>query len=273
MNQVELKKRQTELASYIIGMVCLVIIGNFLGDNGIAYFAVAFECFLLPIILLTHKLEDTLGKLLRNRTSKGQYKNAKKFRRNIFGAGAVLGLAGSVALFAAAELLGEKLFGLTYSVAMICILAPVVLLRMVASILLGYFQGEGTELPAIISYIMRQIGIVLLAVLFVKLLGNYGAKVSALLREENFTAMYCGMGYALAMLVSEILVVLFLGFVYQGSRGRAKKGVNDGMRVQETFAGQVAAVVSNTFPLTLGALIGHIPVWTGFFSTRRAWSR
>ncbi|MBQ8117840.1 MAG: oligosaccharide flippase family protein [Lachnospiraceae bacterium] len=270
MNQVERKKRQVEFASYVLGAISLMIIGNFLGDNGIAYFAAAYESFQLLAILLTYRLEDTLAKLLKNRTGKGQYKNAQKLRKNVVVLGLIFGAAGSLALFAGAGVLGETVLGLGHSVAMIRILAPILFFRTLVTIMLGFFQGEGTELPAVISYVMRQICILLFAILLVKFCGNYGDKVSALLREENFAAMYRGMGYAAAMLLAEILVFLFLAFVYQGSRGRAKKGVTEGMRGQEAFTTQVAAVASNTFPLTLVALLGHLPVWLGFFFFRKS---
>lgn len=263
MNQTEMKKRQVELGSYILEMICLLVIGNLLGNNGIAYFAVAIESFLFFQLLLTHRLADTLGRLIRNRTIKGQYKNARKFKRNALSVSLVTGLTGSVLLFALAGAIGEKLFHVTYSVAMIRILAPVVFLRTIISVLLGCFQGDGTELPAVISYIMRQVCTIVFAILFVKLLGSYGVKVSALLREDNFTAMYGGIGFALAVLISEVLVFLFLVFVYQGSRTRVKKNSGDGMRVTDTFASQMRAIFTNLFPLVLVAILSHLPIWAG----------
>lgn len=270
MNQTELKKRQVELGTYILEMICLLVMGNFLGDNGIAYFAVAFECFLFFQLLLTYKLADTLGRLIRNRTIKGQYKNARKFKKNLMLTGMITGLSGSVLLFVLAEALGEKAFGLTYSVAIIRILAPVIFFRTIISILLGYFQGDGTELPAVITYVMRQVCTLLLAVLFVRVLSGYGNKVSALLRQDDFTAMYGGMGLALAILISELLVFLFLIFVYQGSRRRTRKSSGDGMRVTDTFGSQLRAVSINLFPLVFVALLNHLPMWTGILFFRKS---
>ena len=55
------------------------------------------------------------------------------------------------------------------------------------------------------------------------MLGGYGEKVSSLLRQENFTGMYSGLGIALAIDISELFVILFLGLIYKGSRRFEKR--------------------------------------------------
>ena len=142
MNQIELKKRQMEMVSQMLGLIVLLVLGNLLGDNGIAYLAIAVEVFLLFWTFTGSRLADILGRILRGRSSKGQYKNAVKLRRNALVIEGFLGIVGSVIMFLVAEPLGESLFGLTYSVAIIRILAPVVFVRTLSSVLLGYFQGQ-----------------------------------------------------------------------------------------------------------------------------------
>lgn len=263
MNQIEIRKRQVEIGSYVLEMVILLVLGNLLGDNGIAYLAFAVECFSLFWTVTGGKVADVLGKLLRARSSRGQYKNAGKLRRNALLLEGVTGLLGSLVLFVCAGLLGKTFFGLVYSVAIIRILAPVVFLRTMVSVLLGYFQGEGTELPSVISYVMRQLCILGFSLLFVKLLGDYGQKVSALERQENFTAMYDGMGVALGMLISEILVLLFLFLVYRGSRRKERKTNGEGMRTTDTFGSQAGILYASLFPLVLTAILQRLPIWLG----------
>jgi len=261
--QVELKKRQVEFGSNILGMISLIILGNILGDNGVVYIAFAFEVYLFFRTIISSGFSDTLGRLLRGRTSKGQYKNAAKLKRNAFVLETAVGAAVSVLVLAIAGIVGERLLGIRYCTAMICILAPGILLHAMVSILLGYFQAEGTELPTVISYVMRQVCIFLFALLFSKLLGEYGRKVSALLRQENFTAMYSGMGVALAITISELLVLLFLFLVYRSSRTRGKKGTGEGMRITDTFGSQTGAVLSSMYPTMLIAVCAHLPIWLG----------
>lgn len=270
MNQIEMKKRQMEMVSYILGLLVLLLLGNVLEDNGAAYLAIAVESFLLFWTFTGSCLADTLGRLVRSRSSKGQYKNATKLRRNALVVEGFLGAVGSVALFLLAEPLGEGLFGLSYTVSMIQILAPIVFVRTLSSVLLGYFQGEGTELPTVISYLVRQVCVFGLSLLFVNLFKSYGAKVSDLLRDDNFTAMYSGMGVSLALLVTEVLLFLFLFLVYRGSRRREKRNGNEGMRTTDTFAGQIAVLYSNLFPTILTTFLAMLPMWLGILFYRKS---
>ena len=270
MNQVEIKKRQAEIASYVLEMIILLVLGNILGNNGIAYIAFAVECFLFFWTVTGSRVADVLGKLLRARSSRGQYKNANKLRKNALILEGTAGLAGSVILYACAGLLGERLLGLIYMVAILRILAPVVFLRTMVSVLLGYFQGEGTELPSVISYVMRQLCILGFSVLFANLFGIYGHKVSALLRLDDFTAMYGGMGVALGILLAEVLVLLFLFLVYRGSRRKEKKSDNEGMRTTDTFGSQAVILYSSLTAPVFTALLQQMPVWLGMFFFRRS---
>ena len=270
MNQIEIKKRRMEFGSFVLEMVVLLVLGELLGDNGVVYIAFALESFMLFWTLAGSGMADALGKLLRGRSARRQYKNAARLRKNALIFAALLGLAGSVALFACAELLSESLFRISYSTAIIRWLAPVIFLRAVTAVLLGYFQGEGTELPAVISYVIRPVCVLGFSLLFIKLFGDDGSKVSALLRQENFTAMYGGLGVALAVLVSEVLVVLFLFLVYRGSRGKERKGGGDGARTIDGFGGQIRMLYGNLFPQIGRALLQQLPVWLGMYFFRNS---
>ncbi|MBE5864906.1 MAG: hypothetical protein E7292_01670 [Lachnospiraceae bacterium] len=270
MNQIEIKKRQMQLIAWGLGLIVLLVLANLLGDNGIAYVAVSIELFMLFWTVTGGELADVLGKLLRNKVNKGQYKNAKKLRRTTLVVEGFIGIVGSVVLFVLAKPLGEGLFGVSYSVAIIRILAPVVFVRTLSSVLLGYFQGEGTELPAVISYLVRQVSIFGFSLLFVNLLKGYGGKVSDLLRQENFTAMYGGMGVAIAVLVTELLIVIFLFFVYRGSRRRERRGNGEGMRTTDTFSGQLVLLYGNLFPAMLKTFLLYFAMWIGIIFYRKS---
>lgn len=270
MNQIEMKKRQMEMVSYILSLIVLLVLGNILGDNGIVFLAIAVECFLLFWTFTGSRLADTLGRLLRGRSNKGQYKNAMKLRRISLVLEGFLGMIGCVVMFLSAKNISEGLLDLPYSVTMIRILAPVIFIRTLSSVLLGYFQGEGTELPTVISCLMRQVCVLGLSLFFVGFFKDYGSKVSALLRQENFTAMYGGMGVAVAVLVSEILVLLFLLLVYRGSRRKERRNNGEGMRTTDTFAGQTVALYRNLLPQILAMFLGLFPMWLGMVLYRRS---
>ena len=269
MNQIEIRKRQMEAVSCVLEMMTLLVLGNILGDNGIVYLAVALECLSFFWTVTGSRVADVLGRLLRGRSSKGQYRNANMLRKNVLFLEGFIGLIGGVILFIFAGFLGDRFFGVSYSVAMIWILAPVVLLRTFVSVLLGYFQGEGTELPSVISYVMRQLCILFFSLVFAGLFDKRGQLVSALLRQENFTAMYGGMGVALGILIAEALVFLFLFLVYRGSRKKERKSGGEGMRITDTFGSQAGALYGTMLPLIFTALLQQLPIWLGLFFFRR----
>ena len=80
MNQAEVKRRQAEAAADILTLVTIYVLGRLLGNNGITYVAVAVEVCTFFCILIDGSMADALGKLLRSRKNKGQYKNIARMR-------------------------------------------------------------------------------------------------------------------------------------------------------------------------------------------------
>lgn len=229
MNQAEAKRRQAEALSDILMFVTIYILGRLAGDKGIAYTAVAVQACTLLWIVVNGGLSDALGRLLRTRKNKGQYRNIARMRGSALLFQSVLGLAGSLGLAALSGVVAEKLFRIPYSGLILLAMSPAVLLRSVSAVLAGYFQGEGSEFPRAIAGILRQVFLLVFGILFCRLVGGYGEKVSSLLRQENFAAMYSGLGIGLAVSLSELPVILFLGLVYRGSRRFERKAKQEGM--------------------------------------------
>ena len=229
MNQTEIRRRQAGAFAYILMFVTIYVMGRLTGDKGIAYTAVAAQACAIFWIAINGSMSDTLGRLLRNRRNKGQYRNMAKMRSSAMLFQLALGALGSLILAAMSGILADKLFRIPCSRLILLAFAPVVLLRTVSAVLAGYFQGEGSEVPGAIAGILRQILWLGFGLLFCRILGGYGEKVSDLLREENYTAMYSGLGIALAADLAELLVILFLGLIYKRSRRIERKGKQEGI--------------------------------------------
>ena len=223
MNQVEIKRRQAQAISAILTLLTVTVVSRAVGCNGAAYAAAAAEAFALLWLVIGGSLTETLGRLLRIRASRGQYKNAERLRRNTMVFQMSAGLIGSIVLFAGADWIAARVFRIQYAALILMILAPAVFLRTVSSVLLGYFQGEGSELPAAAAGILRQIFILGFGLLFGSILKDYGSRVSRLLVQENFMSMYGGAGIAIAVSATEVLIVLFLFLIYKGSKRRSRE--------------------------------------------------
>jgi len=226
MNQVEVKRQQIQLCSYVLGFISIWILGKSVGDNGIAYLAMALQGFYILWCITGKYVAESLGRMLRSKSIRGQYKNGAKMRRNIMLQQCVCGFLGSIVFLACTGLLSERLFRMPYSRFLMLLLAPVIFIKTVSAVLTGYFQGNGSELPTAVSAILRQILFLGFAILFGNMLKEYGQKVSALLKQDAFTSMYGGVGIVLAILLTELLLTLFLFLVYKGTN-RAPKANNE----------------------------------------------
>lgn len=242
MNQAEIKRRQAQAISTILAFVTLAVIARVTGYNGVTYVAAALEACAFVYTIVSGGVSETLGKLLRIKNSKGQYKNAALMRRNIMLFQVALGAVGTAVILVAAEKIAEKLFRIQYSSFILMIFAPAVLLRSVSAVLLGYSKGEGAELPAAAAGILRQVFTLGFSLIFCRMLGNYGSKVSRLLAQENFTSMYGGVGVAIAATLTEIFVIIFLIMIYRAGRRPKNKTVQDGMRTTASFMDCIRAL-------------------------------
>ena len=263
MNQVEIKRKQIQFVSYMIGLINIWIFGKIIGDSGVAYLAAALEAFVILWTLTGSKIPDALGRMLRSRNNKGQYKNADKMKRNIMIQQCVIGLLGTLLFFGGSGLFAEKIFRVPQSRFLMMLLAPVVFIRAISNVLLGYFQGEGSELPTAVSGVLRQIFLLGFGLIFCNMLGKYGEKVSALLGQEAFTYMYGGLGIVVAILLTELLIVLFLVLIYKGSSRTRNKRDTDGMKATDSFIGHAKGLYRNKGGKILLGLLESLPLWLG----------
>ena len=269
MNRAEIKRRQIQLITFVLGLVNLWIFGKKISDAGVAYLVAALFSLSFVWALTAWPVSDALGRILRSRNVKGQYKNAEKMRKCIMLFQGILGAVFSVTLFACAGFLADKVWHLPYCKSLIMVLAPVLLFRTVNAVLLGIFQGEGNELPTALSGLLRQVFILVFGSLLVNSLGRYGAKVSALFGQNAFTMMYGGLGVVTGILIAEVLVTVFLLLIYRSvlKKGQGKEA--ESMKVEDSFAGQVRTLyVSMGLPLLCG-LLKLLPLWLGLILSQK----
>lgn len=263
MNQAEIKRRQIEEIANILTLITVFILGNRMEEGGITYMTAAVSSCALIGIAVSGSLADTLGKLLRSRRNKGQYKNILGMRRNALFFHSALGLIGTLFLLLFAGIIAEKIFRISYSAFIIMALAPVVLLRTVTGVLQGYFQGEAAEAPRAVTSVLRQIFVLGFGLLFGNILGNYGEKVSSLLKEANFTPMYGCMGIALAACLAEIFLILFLTVLFKGSRRSERKLRQDGGYSGDSAWDCILNLCTGRWPQFLTELLLFLPLILG----------
>lgn len=264
MSQAEIRRRQAHTISYVIALVTLGVTARLAGYDGVTYVAAGFWAYLLVSVLVCGGITDALGRVLRLRNSKGQYRNAFRMRKNAFLLQAALGLAGMAVLLLAAERITVHWFHIRYSTLILTILAPAVLLQSISAVLMGYSRGEGAELSGIAA-ILRQLLILGFSFLFCRMLGNYGGKVSRLLGRDNFTSMYGGVGFSIAVPLAEVLIVALLSLIYFATRKRQAVNWQEGMRTMDSVADSIRILCSNRLARLGILLTATVPLPLGLF--------
>lgn len=264
MSQVEIRRKQAQAISDILTLITIVAASHLVGQNGVTYIAVAVMAVTAVWLAVAGNLSDVLGRLLKARIGKGQLRNAAKMRKNVLFFQAVVGLAGSLILLVQSDWIARSVFRVQYGAFILMVMSPVIFLRTLSAVLLGYFQGEGSELPTVASGILRQIFILGFSLLFGRMLGDYGDKVSRLLVQENFTSMYGSVGIGIAVSVSELFIVIFLFILYRFSRPSRIRQPVEGMRATESFADSVSILYKARGLQWITGLLCCLPMLLGF---------
>ena len=264
MNQAEIRRRQFQAVSMILTLFALAAAGRITGFNGAAYIAAAAEVLTGLWLIVGGGTADALGRLLRVRTSRSQYRNAERLRRNAMIFQMVFGAAGTLFLLLTAGRIAETVFRLRYCTFILMALSPVIFFRAVTEVFLGMFQGEGAEYPTAMSGIFRMILIFGFGLLFGRMLSAYGEKVSRLLADGNMTSMYGGVGMGIAVSVSELFVLLFVILLYRVSRRRGGRTVSEGARMEDSFVDSVRALWLGRGVQWLIRLLLFLPIPLGF---------
>lgn len=266
MKQFEVKRKQIEYLSMFFEIVILWIIAGTIGMEGMGFFLVAWILYVILWAVLAESFPDAIGKMIRFRKSKGQYKSILGLKRLALFWQLLAGLFGSLLLFFLSGVLAENVFHSAYSKLMIWILAPLVLLRAMSALFLGFFQGEGTELPAVAAAVLRPLLTYVFGIFFSGSFQKYGEKVSMLLKQERYTAMYAGAGWCLAMTMAEVIILLLSILEYLRIRRKRRDEESEGRRSDDdlpallrtlfgNMGGKVAIRLLEIFPVIAGMIL------------------
>lgn len=247
-------------------IVLLLAIERKLKLEGMGFFLIPVMFFAVAWTFVGESLPEVLAKLIRIRRSKGQHKSVKNIHRYSMICQIALGLAGTFLMLTVGTYLADKVCFCPFANLMIWIFSPLLFLRSMSSLLLGYCQGEGFELPAVVVCILRIVVIYGFGIILGTVAGEYGTKVSELLKVEHYVAMYVGAGWCLAIVMAELVVILFLFFSFMGTRRRKQRAEVESMRASVSLQGYVGASFRNIifkalvnfcelFPFAIGMLL------------------
>lgn len=235
MNKPERKRTTSTRRDYYTVVTLLTLIGTLIfriplgyliGDKGIAYFGVANELYLVIAGTISYGLSEAVAILIRYRIRREQHKNAEKVLMDALFFGGITGLILSIAVVFFGPDIAEGLFHIPLAGMAVSLMAPAMFFFILTGIFRGYFQGNGSRIPAMHSQVLATIFLFVGGLLGATLLHGYGLKVSAFLQNEDYASAYGAMGASIGLFAASVfcfLHVLILFFVYR-NRARRQAG-------------------------------------------------
>lgn len=264
MNQAEVKRKQIQFYSYAVCLVLLMYFGHLLGSNGLAYFMVGFVTVGFFLQFLSSAASDAIGKMLRYRRKRGMFLNAYVVRKRMLIVLSVISIVSFLIVFLLAEVMADKLFGVSNAGLIIRILSPVILIRMLVSYWQGFFQSFGSQLQTTFASILRPLFYFIFGKVLCSSNVEYGYKVAALLKNDDFGGMYGAAGLAGAVVVTEVIIfAVMLVFYFISDRKSDKSKSKEGLHSLEDWKETLGAYGRLSSPGICMGLVGYFMLATG----------
>lgn len=239
---------------------------NRIGDNGNAYFGMAYDTWLFFFLLCGYAMQTVVARLTAARCAKGQYRNTRRVWNAALLYTVVLGVAGTAAMLLSAGVLSDGLFRTGTAAVVIRCMAPAVFVTSLLGALRGYFQGMGSMVPTVFSRFAEELAGLILMFVLVSGMGEHGKKVGALLFQPDYEQAFGAAGAAIAFLLGSLislLLLVILYFLFQGSfRRRERKDSGKGMegyrRIGRLIAGAALPVILTGFAMQGSFILDQI---------------
>ena len=216
--------------SYIIILLGRIPVYHMIGKDGMAYFSLAQEIFLLVGGVLFYSMKEGIASLIRYRVRREQFKGVRRlFLQSLFLA-LILGMILTVLLEAGCQYVMQNVLQLPLAVMTVRIALLGIPFLALAGVLQGYFQGFHMRAPGVhADFIFTA---VFLAVGLISAEGFmlYGQKVSDLLHNGRFQYVYGAIGVSTGLVAASLLSLLYLLILYFVFRRSLEK---DGSRERE----------------------------------------
>lgn len=204
--------------SFIGMMIFRLVMEKQIGDKGMACFGSANEIYLVLAGTVSFGLSEAVSSLIRYRIRREQYKSAQTVLGGAVLIAGILGAFIGLALLVSAQGIAEKILKTPIAGMAIAMMAPSVFFFILTGVFRGYFQGNGSRIPAMHSQILQVFFTFAGGIAGAALYKDYGIKVAALLQNEDFTSAYGAKGASIGILAASILCffhVLIIYFIYR----------------------------------------------------------
>ena len=247
------------IISRIIGFLYRIPLQNTIGDAGMGYYSAAFQIYSIMLIISSYSLPVAVSKLVAARAAKGQYRNARRFFHGALLFATLTGGAACLVVMFGADTLAGNIMSMPKSAIALRMLAPTLLIVAIMGVIRGYFQGLGTMVPTAFSQLVEQIVNAVVSIAAGIYLYEYGTKVAALLRDDDFSYAWGAAGGTLgtgAGALSGLIILLIMFLVHK--RRMRKNLARDNARFVDTYGRIFSALIVTVLPVILSTTIYNI---------------
>ena len=216
--------------SYIIILLGRIPIYHMIGKDGMAYYSLAQEIFLLVGGALFYSMKEGITSLIRYRVRREQFKGVRKlFIQSLF-VTLVLSVALTVLLEAGCQYVMQNVLQLPLAVMTVRVALLGIPFLALAGVFQGYFQGFHMRAPGVHADFIFTAAFLIVGLISAEGFMLYGRKVSDLLHNARFQYVYGAIGISTGLLAASLLSLLYLLILYFVFRRSLEK---DGSRERE----------------------------------------
>lgn len=245
--------------SRIIGLLYFSPVMAIIGTVGLGYYNSAYTYYTIILLVSSYSIPSAISKVIAQKLSLKQYRNAHKvFRCSLYYV-LVVGLIASLFLFFGAGLFVEE-----SAVPVLRVFAPTIFLYGMLGVLRGYFQAHKTMVQTSASQILEQIVNAVVSILAAWFFVKMGQNALAAGKDAN-VAMYGAIGSAIGTGAGVLVALLFMFYVYMLNRDyifrrirRDRTGREDSyLEISKLIAGVVIPFLLSTAAYNLSASLNN----------------
>ena len=205
------------MISRVIGLLYRSPLTAIIGDEGNGYYSTAYNIYSIVLLISAYSIPSAMSKIISQRLAVHEYRNAQRIFHCALIYVCIVGGIGSLFTFFGAGFLVDG-----YSIPVLRVFAPIIVIFGPLGVLRGYFQAHRTMIPTSFSQLVEQFLNAFVSVGAAALLVSMAVKKTD---DLSVKAMYGAMGSALGTGSGVVIALLFMIFVYNINKDTIRRRV------------------------------------------------
>lgn len=255
----------------LIGLLYRVPLTNIIGDEGMGYYATAFNVYNIMLILSSYSLPVAVSKMVAARMARGQFRNTSRVLKAALVYATIVGGIACFITWNFAGFFANTVFNTPFCIYALRTLAPTIWIMAYLGVLRGFFQGHGTMIPTAVSQILEQIVNAVISVVAAGVLFKIGLDSNRVFNTTGYPQAFGAAGGTIgtgAGAMAALLLILFLFAIYwpvvrrRAKRDRSQR-VDSYRTISVTFFFTVIPVILSSAVYNINSLIDNTIVAYG----------